>query len=59
MTAIVTDAVAQLRATTAGLGEGYHSIRSWMGDWMVDSSLESMIPQVAASTAAQYDISIH
>jgi hypothetical protein len=59
MTATVTDAVAQLRATTAGLGEGNHSIRSWMGDWMVDSSLKSMIPQVAASTAAQYDISIH
>jgi hypothetical protein len=58
MTATVTDAVAQLRATTAGLGEGYHSIRSWMGDWLVDSSLESMIPQVAASTAAQYDISV-
>jgi hypothetical protein len=58
MTATVTDAVAQLRATTAGLGEGYHSIRSWMGNWMVDSSLASMIPQVAASTTAQYDISV-
>jgi hypothetical protein len=58
MTATVTDAVAQLRATTAGLGKSNHSIRCWMGDWMVDSSLESMIPQVAVSTAAQYDISL-
>ena len=58
MTTTVTDAVAQLRATTSGLGEGYHSIRSWMGDWLVNSSLESMTPQVANSTAEQYDISV-
>ena len=29
-----------------------------MGDWIVDSSLKSMIPRVAKSTAEQYDVSV-
>jgi hypothetical protein len=58
MAATVADAVATLRASQAGLGTDYNSIRSWLGDFMVTTSLDSMVPSVSANTADQYDVSV-